>query len=73
MRHIVDNETSVTDIAETYAQDGEHMLNTLIHRHDIDHERVFRGMESTKAGLRKELERAAKQMAKDRKRVGAIT
>ncbi|KAI4951172.1 hypothetical protein J4E91_003878 [Alternaria rosae] len=72
MRHIVDNETSVDDIAEMYAQDGEHVLSTLIQRRNTDYEHVFQGMESTKGSLRKELERAAKQMAKDRERVGAI-
>ncbi|KAG9196403.1 hypothetical protein G6011_01524 [Alternaria panax] len=72
MRHIVDNETSVTDIAEMYAQDGEHVLSTLIRRHDIDYMHVFQEMENTKANLRKELERAAKQMAKDKRRVSSI-
>ncbi|KAI4918321.1 hypothetical protein J4E90_002705 [Alternaria incomplexa] len=72
MQHIVGNETSVDDIAEMYAQDGEHVLSTLIKRHDTDYEDVFQGMESTKGKLRKELQRAAKQMAKDRERVAAI-
>ncbi|KAI4935685.1 uncharacterized protein J4E92_002976 [Alternaria infectoria] len=72
MQHIVGNETSVDDIAEMYAQDGEHVLSTLIKRHDTDYEDVFQGMESTKGKLRKELQRAAKQMAKDRERVDAI-
>ena len=72
MRHIVDNEASLDDIAEMYAQDGEHVLSTLIKRHDTDYEDVFQGMESTKGKLRKELQRAAKQMAKDRERVDAI-
>ena len=72
MRHIVDNEASLDDIAEMYAQDGEYVLSTLIKRHDTDYEDVFQGMESTKGKLRKELQRAAKQMAKDRERVAAI-
>jgi hypothetical protein len=72
MRHITDNETSVTDIAEMYAQDGEHVLNTLLQLHKTDHMHVFQGMESTKVSLRKDLERAAKQMAKERRRVNTI-
>jgi hypothetical protein len=72
MRHIVNNETSVTDIAEMYAKDGDHVLNTLIQRHDTDHTQVFQEMENTKASLRKELERSAKQMAKDRRRFSTI-
>jgi hypothetical protein len=72
MRHIVNNETSVDDIAEMYAQDGEHVVSTLIQRHDTDYEHVFQGMESTKGNLQKELERAAKQMAKDRRRIITI-
>ncbi|CAN9427747.1 unnamed protein product [Alternaria alternata] len=72
MLHIVNNETSVTDIAEMYAKDGDHVLNTLIQRHDTDHTQVFQEMENTKASLRKELERSAKQMAKDRRRFSTI-
>lgn len=72
MRHIVNNETSVTDIVEMYAKDGDHLLNTLIQRHDTDHTQVFEEMENTKTNLRGELERAAKQMAKDRKRFSTI-
>ncbi|KAI4928809.1 hypothetical protein J4E85_005430 [Alternaria conjuncta] len=72
MRHIINNEASLDDIAEMYAQDGEHVLSTLIKRHDTDYEDVFQGMESTKGKLRKELQRAAKQMAKDRESVATI-
>ncbi|CAN9416534.1 unnamed protein product [Alternaria alternata] len=72
MRHIVNNETSVTDIAEMYAKDGDHLINTLIQRHDTDHTQVFEEMENTKTNLRGELERAAKQMAKNRKRFSTI-
>ncbi|KAL1793296.1 hypothetical protein ACET3X_008278 [Alternaria dauci] len=73
MRHIVDSETSVTDIAEMYAQDGDHVLSALIQRHDTDHTHIFQDMENMKAGLRKELESAAKQMAKDRRRLSTIS
>jgi hypothetical protein len=72
MRHIVNNETSVTDIVEMYAKDGDHLLNTLIQRHNTDHTQVFEEMENMKTNLRGELERAAKQMAKDRKRFSTI-
>jgi hypothetical protein len=72
MRHIVDNETGVTDIAETFAKDGEHVLNSLLQRHDGDYDAVFQDMESKKKGLRGELERAAKQMAEERQRVNVL-
>ncbi|OWY48080.1 hypothetical protein AALT_g10525 [Alternaria alternata] len=72
MRHIVNNETGVTDIAEMYAKDGDHLLNTLVQRHDTDHTQIFEEMENTKTNLRGELERAAKQMVKDRRRFSTI-
>jgi hypothetical protein len=72
MRHIVDNETGVTDIAETFARDGEHVLNSLLQRYDGDYDDVFQGMEGKKKDLQRELERAVKQMADERRGINAL-
>jgi hypothetical protein len=72
MCHIIDNETGVTDIADTFAEDGEHVLNSLLQRHDGDYDDVFQDMESKKKGLQRELERATKQMEDERERVHAM-
>ncbi|KAF1845849.1 uncharacterized protein K460DRAFT_116217 [Cucurbitaria berberidis CBS 394.84] len=72
LRHIIDNETAVTDIAEIFVRDGEHVLNALLQRHDRDYDHVFHDMENKTKGLKKELERAAKNLLKERKRVDAI-
>jgi hypothetical protein len=72
MRHIVDNETGVTGIAETFAKDGEHVLDSLLQRHDSDYNNVFQDMKGKKKILQRELERAAKQMADERRRINAM-
>jgi len=36
VRHIVDSETAVVDITDTYAADGQHMLRTLVGNHTKD-------------------------------------
>jgi hypothetical protein len=72
MRHIVDNETAVTDIAQIFARDGEHILNSLLQRHDSDYGIVFSNMVNKKKDLEKELEHAAKHIAIERIRVNAI-
>jgi hypothetical protein len=72
MRHIVNNETAVTDIAQTFARDGEHILNSLLLKHDSDYGLVFSNMVIKKNDLQKELEHAAKQITIERIRVNAI-
>ncbi|KAF1829767.1 hypothetical protein BDW02DRAFT_573689 [Decorospora gaudefroyi] len=72
VRHIVENETGVADIAQTFAVDGEHVLKSLLERHDVDYDRVFRDLESKKKRLQGELEYVAKQMAKERRRASAM-
>ncbi|KAF5850456.1 hypothetical protein GGP41_002679 [Bipolaris sorokiniana] len=70
VRHIVDSETGLDGIAETFATDGECILESLLSRHDDDYKHVFTDMESKRGALRKELEYAIKRMAGERKRIG---
>ncbi|CAO2648982.1 Nn.00g099310.m01.CDS01 [Neocucurbitaria sp. VM-36] len=72
LRHIVDSETAVTDIAEIFARDGSHVLDTLRQRHHSDYDRIFQDMENKMKSLRRELERAAKDLSKERRRVSAV-
>ncbi|KAF2474586.1 uncharacterized protein BDR25DRAFT_340381 [Lindgomyces ingoldianus] len=67
LRHIVDNETAVNDIAETYARDGEHLLKTLIERHSGELDGLFEGVEKKKQGMKKDFELMAQRLAKERK------
>ena len=72
-RHVVDNETAVTDIAEVYANDGEHLLNSLLERHNGAYEGMWEDMETKKARLRREMEVSVRALDKERKRVIALT
>jgi len=72
-RHVVDNETAVTDIAEVYANDGEHLLNSLLERHNGAYEGMWDDMETKKARLRREMEVSVRALDKERKRVIALT
>ncbi|KAJ4370538.1 hypothetical protein N0V83_005059 [Neocucurbitaria cava] len=72
LRHIVDSETAVTDIADIFARDGAHILTTLQQRHDSDYHHVFQDMAVKMEGLKRELERAAKDLLTERRRVSAI-
>lgn len=71
LRHIVDNETAVTDIAEIFGRDGEHVLHSLLQRHDHDYDVVFQDMQIKKNGLQQELHRAVNHLAKERRRIRA--
>jgi hypothetical protein len=72
MRHIVDNETAVTDIAYIFAKDGEHVLNSFMQQHIVDYDCVFGDMVGKIASLHKELEKAAQYIANERIKVRAI-
>ena len=68
--HIIDKETAVDDIAETYANDGEHLLNSLVERHSRAFESVLQETEQKKSQMRNEYEQLAKRMARERSKYG---
>jgi hypothetical protein len=68
LRHIVDHETAVDDIAVMYAEDGEHLLNKYVERHSGEYEKLEKGVEKKKAEMRNELLGVAKNIAKERQR-----
>lgn len=72
LRHVVDNETAVTDIADVYASDGEHLLKTMFARQDQEYQELWDDMDAKKVALRKELEKSTRALAKERQRVRAL-
>ncbi|KAF2034647.1 hypothetical protein EK21DRAFT_55988 [Setomelanomma holmii] len=72
LRHIVDNETAVTDIADAYASDGEHLLDQVLRHHNAAYADAWENMETKKRAMRKDMEKSIKTLAKGRRKVGAI-
>jgi hypothetical protein len=73
LRHVVDNETAVTDIAETFATDGTHMLEKLLDKHDNHYKGRWKDLDAKRTALQGELESSARALARERKRVSAMT
>ncbi|KAF2832200.1 hypothetical protein CC86DRAFT_366073 [Ophiobolus disseminans] len=68
-RHVVDSETAVTDIAEVFESDGEHLLEGFLQRHKSVYEGLWEDMETKTTRLKKEMESSVRALAKERKRV----
>lgn len=73
LRHVVDNETAVTDIADVYASDGEHLVKTILERQDGEYKELWDDLDAKKVALKKELERSARGLAKERQRVTTLS
>ena len=69
MRHIVDNDTAVTSIADSFAEDGESVLHEFLQQYIGDSDRFLQDMESKTKCLMKELESGARKLANERRRV----
>ncbi len=72
MRHIVDNETAIMDIADIYAEDGVHLLDVFLEQNSSGMNHFFQDMEIKTKRLRKELVSAAREVAKERNLVSAM-
>tara|TARA_R110002003_G_scaffold97_36_gene8013 strand:- start:9862 stop:11196 length:1335 start_codon:yes stop_codon:yes gene_type:complete len=72
LRHIVDNDTAVMDIAEGFTVDGQHLLQEVLKRHNAAYVEVWEDMETKKIAMRKELEKSIRALAKERKRINGI-
>jgi hypothetical protein len=72
LRHVVDNETAVTDIAEMYENDGEHVLKDVFERQDKKYNEVWDDMDVKKAVLKKEMEKSTRALAKERQRINSL-
>lgn len=71
-RHIVDNETAVTDITDVFAADGEHLLDRLVDRQGAESAEAFDELESKKQNLLGEFSNVSKNLKAQRKRIRAI-
>ncbi|KAF2792729.1 hypothetical protein K505DRAFT_362646 [Melanomma pulvis-pyrius CBS 109.77] len=68
VRHIVDKETAIDDIADIYAKDGQHLINALVERHSSEFESKLKDAERKKDNMRDEYSQLAKKMAKEREK-----
>ncbi|KAH7401853.1 hypothetical protein DE146DRAFT_610819 [Phaeosphaeria sp. MPI-PUGE-AT-0046c] len=73
IRHVFNNETVVTDIADVYASDGEHLLKTMFERQDGEYKEMWDDMDAKKNVLKEELEKSARALIKERQRVRALS
>jgi hypothetical protein len=69
MRHIVDNETAVTDITDVFAADGERLLNLLVEKQSKESTEKFQELKSKRQDLLNELSNASKSLKAQRKNV----
>ncbi|KAF2708557.1 hypothetical protein K504DRAFT_455531 [Pleomassaria siparia CBS 279.74] len=65
VRHIEDKETALDGIADEYAEDGEHIINSLVQRHSGAFESTLVAVEQKKHVARDEYERFAKRMSQE--------
>ncbi|KAF1949343.1 hypothetical protein CC80DRAFT_581244 [Byssothecium circinans] len=65
LRHIVDSETSVDDIANTYQSDGHHVLQSLADRHNKEIEAMSKEMDNKTGKMRKSCDRLLRKLTKE--------
>ena len=62
LRHIVDNETALDDIAGSYESDGQHLLQNLAHQHDGVMDTMSKEMNKKTDKMRKSCDRLLKKL-----------
>jgi hypothetical protein len=72
LRHVTDNDTAVTDIADMYANDSEHLMNDMLQRQVAESKDMWESMDGKKAALKKEMTSSLKALAEERKRVNKL-
>ncbi|KAL6706873.1 hypothetical protein ACN47E_005016 [Coniothyrium glycines] len=72
VRHIVDNETAVSDIADIFERDAEHVVEAFLNDHNGTYELKFEQMNKQRDHLKKELENTKKRMMHKHKPMGVI-
>ncbi|KAH7132482.1 hypothetical protein B0J11DRAFT_427358 [Dendryphion nanum] len=68
MRHIVDAETAVDDMAKTYHEDGEHLIANLVNKNREHFDQTLRSIQEKKTSMRAEFEKIAKELSEEKKR-----
>lgn len=69
MRHIVDNETAVTDIADVYAADGERLLNLLVEKQSQEFTEAFEELKNKSNDILKELSDTSRSLKSKRRQI----
>jgi hypothetical protein len=65
LRHIVDNETAVRGVSETYHMDGNHLLQNFHKQHGSEPETVLDKIKEKKLSMKSEFHDLARQLSKD--------
>jgi hypothetical protein len=71
LQHVFDNESAVSDIAEEFCRDGQHLLDSMLERHGAQYAGAFEDLEEKKQLLREELEAATRTLVEERARIHA--
>lgn len=71
-RHIVDNETAVTDITDVFAKDGEHLLDLLLEKQGKESAEAFQNLANKRQELLKELSDASKSLKAQRRQARSV-
>ncbi|KAF1971397.1 hypothetical protein BU23DRAFT_181055 [Bimuria novae-zelandiae CBS 107.79] len=69
LRHIVDNETAVSDIADTYAKDGQHSLDLLLQDHEKEFDAMRKDVRQKKAKMNNASEKMLSRLRRERQGV----
>ncbi|KAF9692539.1 hypothetical protein EKO04_009664 [Ascochyta lentis] len=69
VRHIVDSETAVTDIADVFGDDGARLVDVLLERQGVECGEVFEKLEKKRGGLLEALSEASERLKAERAQV----
>jgi hypothetical protein len=69
LQHIVDNESAVNDIADTYTKDGQHSLQLLFEKHEQEFNTMHKDIKQKKAKMNKATEKALLKLRKERQNI----
>lgn len=72
MRHIVDNETAVTDITEAFAEDGERVLDLMLKRQGVEHAEALENLANKQQELLKALCDTSKSLKAQRRQAKTV-
>lgn len=68
VRHVIDNETAVSDIVVTYDNDSQHLLRSLHDRHEGEFGKAYGDVKKKKTAMRREFEGLAKSLDREMER-----
>lgn len=69
LQHIIDNESAVSDIANTYAKDGQHSLDLLFKSHEKTFNTMHKDMEQKKTNLQEATQKVLSKLRQERETV----